>query len=91
MQDIILYVAIILLGYFITKKGLIPKFIDDKVGMLQSFSLFFLLGMMGYKIGADRELLSKFHILGINSVIITICAIIGSVLLVHIVYRGGKK
>ena len=91
MQDIILYVAIILVGYFITKKGLIPKFIDDKVVMLQSFSLFFLLGMMGYKIGADRELLSKFHILGINSVIITICAIIGSVLLVHIVYRGGKK
>lgn len=91
MQDIILYVAIILVGYFITKKGLIPKFIDNKVEMLQSFSLFFLLGMMGYKIGADRELLSKFHILGINSVIITICAIIGSVLLVHIVYRGGKK
>ena len=91
MQDIILYVAIILVGYFITKKCLIHKFIDDKVGMLQSFSLFFLLGMMGYKIGADRELLSKFHILGINSVIITICAIIGSVLLVHIVYRGGKK
>ena len=30
MQDIILYVAIILVGYFITKKGLIPKFIDDK-------------------------------------------------------------
>ena len=55
MQDIILYVAIILVGYFITKKGLIPKFIDDKVGMLQSFSLFFLLGMMGYKIGADES------------------------------------
>ena len=30
MQDIILYVAIILVGYFITKKGLIPKFIDNK-------------------------------------------------------------
>ena len=55
MQDIILYVAIILVGYFITKKGLIPKFIDNKVGMLQSFSLFFLLGMMGYKIGADES------------------------------------
>lgn len=91
MQDIILYVAIILVGYFITKKGLIPKFIDDKVGTLQSLSLFFLLGMMGYKIGADSELLSKFHILGINSIIITVCAILGSIILVHLVYRGGKK
>lgn len=91
MQDIILYVAIILVGYFITKKGLIPKFIDDKVGALQSLSLFFLLGMMGYKIGADSELLSKFHILGINSIIITVCAILGSIILVHLVYRGGKK
>lgn len=91
MQDIILYVAIILVGYFITKKGLIPKFIDNKVGMLQSLSLFFLLGMMGYKIGANKELLSNFHILGINSIIISICAILGSIVLVHIVYRGGKK
>lgn len=91
MQDIILYVAIILIGYFITKKRFIPKFIDNKVGLLQSFSLFFLLGMMGYKIGTDSELLSKVHILGINSIIITVCAIAGSVLLVHLIYKGGKK
>lgn len=91
MQDIILYVVIILVGYFITKKGLIPKFIDDKVGHLQSCSLFFLLGMMGYKIGADEKILANFHILGLNSIIITVCAIVGSVLLVHIIYRGGNK
>lgn len=91
MQDIILYVAIILVGYFITKKGLIPKFIDNKVGLLQSCSLFFLLGMMGYKIGSDDKILANFHILGLNSIIVTVCAVVGSVLLVHIIYRGGNK
>ncbi len=91
MQDIILYILIISVGYFITKKGWIPKIIDRKVGLLQTLSLFFLLGVMGYKIGSDDKIIANFHILGLDSVIVAVCAVLGSILLTHIFYRGGDK
>ena len=61
MHDIILYILIISVGYFITKKGWIPKII------------------------------ANFHILGLESIIVAACAVLGSILLTHIFYRGGDK
>ena len=55
MQTIILYIIIILLGFFITKKQLIPNKLKTKIGHLQNFALYFLLCFMGYKIGADYK------------------------------------
>ena len=43
------------------------KIIDRKVGLLQTLSLFFLLGVMGYKIGSDDKIIANFHILGLES------------------------
>ena len=59
MQTIILYIIIILLGFFITKKQLIPNKLKTKIGHLQNFALYFLLCFMGYKIGADDKIINN--------------------------------
>lgn len=46
---------------------------------------------MGYKIGSDDKIIANFHILGLDSIIVAVCAVLGSILLTHIFYRGGDK
>lgn len=91
MQTILLYIFIILVGFFIAKKNFIPNGIKSKIGHFQTFALYFLLGFMGYKIGANDNIINNLSQLGLQAIIITACVIIFSVLLVFLVYRGGRK
>lgn len=91
MQTIILYVIIILIGFFIAKKKIIPENLKNKVSHFQTGSLFFLLGFMGYKIGANDDIINNLSQLGIQAIIITAFAIIFSILIVFIIYRGGRE
>ena len=91
MQTIILYIIIILLGFFITKKQLIPNKLKTKIGHLQNFALYFLLCFMGYKIGANDKIINNISQLGIQAIIITLFITFFSVLVVFLVYKGDRK
>ena len=72
MLDIFIYVCIILFGAFLVRKKLFPEKLLKKVSLLQSLSLYLLLGAMGYKIGSDDRLISNLHILGVKALIISL-------------------
>lgn len=91
MLDIFIYVCIILFGVFLVRKKLVPEKLLKKVSLLQSLSLYLLLGAMGYKIGADDRLISNLHVLGVKALIITVSAIIFSIFFVKLFYWRGKK
>lgn len=91
MLDILLYISIIFVGFIISKKKLIPKLMLKKIIHFQSASLFILLGFMGYKIGADKKLISSLPNIGLQAFIISIFSIIFSILFVYLFYTRGKK
>ena len=91
MLDIFIYVCIILFGVFLVRKKLFPEKLLKKVSLLQSLSLYLLLGAMGYKIGSDDRLISNLHILGIKALVISVFAIVFSIAFVKFFYWGDKK
>jgi hypothetical protein len=46
---------------------------------------------MGYKIGSDDRLISNLHILGIKALVISVFAIVFSIVFVKFFYWGDKK
>ena len=91
MLDIFIYVCIILFGVFLVRKKLFPEKLLKKVSLLQSLSLYLLLGAMGYKIGSDDRLISNLHILGVKALIISVFAIVFSIIFVKLFYWRDKK
>ena len=91
MLDIFIYVCIILFGVFLVRKKLVPKKLLKKVSLLQSLSLYLLLGAMGYKIGSDDRLISNLHVLGVKALIISVFAIVFSIAFVKLFYWRDKK
>ena len=91
MLDIFIYVCIILFGVFLVRKKLVPEKLLKKVSLLQSLSLYLLLGAMGYKIGSDDKLISNLHILGVKALIISVFAIVFSIIFVKFFYWRDKK
>ena len=86
MLDIFIYVCIILFGVFLVRKKLFPEKLLKKVSLLQSLSLYLLLGAMGYKIGSDDRLISNLHVLGVKALIISVFAIVFSIAFVKLFY-----
>ena len=91
MLDIFIYICIILFGVFLVRKKLFPEKLLKKVSLLQSLSLYLLLGAMGYKIGSDDRLISNLHILGVKALIISVFAIVFSIIFVKFFYWRDKK
>lgn len=92
MLRILFYIGIILFGFALSKYNLIPEKIKSKIGIFQTFSLFFLLGIMGFNIGSDNKILSNFHNLGFQALVISIFSILGSILFTSLIFgKGGKK
>ena len=75
----------ILLGYF-TK-----SYINFDISLLIQFGLYLLLGAMGYKIGSDDKLISNLYILGVKALIISVFAIVFSIIFVKLFYWRDKK
>ena len=91
MLDIFIYICIILFGVFLVRKKLFPEKLLKKVSLLQSLSLYLLLGAMGYKIGSDNALIPNLHILGLKALIISVFAIVFSIIFVKLFYWRDKK
>lgn len=90
MLQIVLYSLILLLGVTLIKKNLIPNFIKKKLSLLQSFSLFLLLGAMGYKIGSNENIIKNFQIIGFQAFIFATLTCIFSVIVTFLLFRLYK-
>lgn len=90
-MQILLYLIIMSIGVTIGIKFKLAKGIEDRLGGLQSFCLYFLLAVMGYKIGVNDELLSNFHKIGYKAFLIASLCVIFSIISVKImgVLLGG--
>lgn len=89
-MQILLYFAIMIVGIILSRKNLIPKNILDKIHHYQTLALCILLVSMGFAIGADESIIANLSIIGFNALIISIFTIIFSILIVKLIYRGGK-
>nr|WP_307774434.1 LysO family transporter [uncultured Cetobacterium sp.] len=90
MFRILLYVGIISFGFLLSFYKLIPHPIKSKTTVLQTCALFFLLGIMGYKIGADDQILKEFPKLGLQAFVISIFSIIGSIFITKIFFKNRR-
>ncbi|MBQ3437779.1 MAG: hypothetical protein IJG31_04670 [Fusobacterium sp.] len=91
MTDILIYFCIIIFAAILARKNIFPKLILNKISILQTLALYILLGAMGLKIGANKELMTNLHILGFKSFVIAVFAIIFSIIFVNLFYRGDRK
>ena len=92
MYDLAKYLIILLIGYFLAKKHLIPNKIGNKTGELLMVSLYLMLFFLGYRVGANKELMANIHKLGLKSFIFALLAITFSATAVGILLKGkGKK
>lgn len=87
MNQIILYVFILILGATLVRKKLIPSFIEKKLGTLQTISLFILLGTMGYKIGINETIIKNFGSIGFQASIFAFLTCIFSVIITFLLFK----
>lgn len=87
LTDIIIVLAIMILGIGI---GLIignkPKIIKI-IGALTSFSIFLLLFILGIGVGTNDKIINNLHSIGIQALILTIGAVLGSLICAYFTYN----
>lgn len=91
MIDIITYIIAMAFGIFLAKKNLLPKRIRKDIGYLQTFALVFLLGVLGYKLGSNSDIISRIYTMGFEAVSITIFTIAFTILTIFLFYRKGDR
>ncbi|MFK4785962.1 hypothetical protein [Fusobacterium sp. MFO224] len=90
MNQIILYVFTLILGATLVRKNLIPSCIEKKLGMLQTISLFILLGTMGYKIGINETIIKNFGNIGLQAIIFAVLTCVFSVIVTFLLFKLFK-
>jgi len=87
LLDIIIVLAIMILGMgiglFIGNR---PKIIKI-VGILTSFSIFLLLFLLGIGVGTNDKIINNLHSIGLQALILTLGAILGSLICAYLVYK----
>ena len=78
-MQIFLYLIIMLIGAFIGSRDLTSKSFDGKLSTFQNVCLLFLLGIMGYKIGINNDILTNFYKIGFKSFFIAFLCIFFSI------------
>ncbi|MGE5458221.1 MAG: LysO family transporter [Methanococcaceae archaeon] len=73
----------IILGAFIHKKSLLIKINDQLI----SLSIYVLLLLLGISVGLNKTIVQNFGTLGYQALVITLGAVLGSVLFSWIVFR----
>ncbi|MDM8160092.1 LysO family transporter [Labilibaculum sp. K2S] len=86
LTDIIIVLSIMILGIgiglFIGNR---PKIIKI-IGILTSFSIFLLLFLLGIGVGTNKQILNNLHSIGIQALILTIGAVLGSLICAYFTY-----
>ncbi len=72
----------ILIGWFLHKKEKILKISSE----LTNWAIYLLLFLLGLSVGTNEEILSNFDKIGYQSIMITVFAVLGSVLVSWLTY-----
>jgi len=91
MSSVLLYLALLIVGGFLSYKGFIHKQLMDKIDKLQLACLFILLFIMGMRIGMDDKIISAFAKIGVHAVIFSVFTVAGSILVVHIFVKIFRR
>lgn len=87
MSSIILYLALLIIGGFLSYRGWIHKGLSDRIDKLQLACLFLLLFIMGLRIGMDERVIKAFAQIGFHAVLFGFFTILGSVICVHLMIK----
>ncbi len=88
---LLLYIALLLVGMFMSKKNLFSEKIIDSIGKIQMVCLLLLLFAMGINLGMNDEILRSFATIGLKGIAFDLITIIFSVLFVHLLVRFALK
>jgi len=87
LTDIIIVLAIMILGIGIGLYiGNRPKIIKV-VGVLTSFSIFLLLFLLGIGVGTNDKIINNLHSIGMQALVLTVGAILGSLVCAWATYK----
>ena len=70
-------------GYFLRKRKVLYKRLDQTVSVV----IYLLLFLLGLTVGQNRAIVENFPLIGMKALIITMASIAGSIILAVIVYR----
>ncbi|MBS7528048.1 LysO family transporter [Fusibacter paucivorans] len=89
---IVLYMALLLVGAWLSYRNRINEVWYKRLEPIQMWCLYFLLVVMGMRIGSDREILSAFFQIGLHASVFAVFSVAGSVLVVYGMLRmvGGR-
>ena len=97
LQSLALYIGVIALGVFIGSRKAVREKELKWLGKLQTLALILLILALGVEIGADEQVISSLGSIGLSALVVTLLALLGSVLAVFGVRRllkldrEGKK
>ncbi|GAB6087907.1 LysO family transporter [Alkaliphilus crotonatoxidans] len=89
-MNILFYLIILMIGAMIGSKIKSNKqegFVKH-IGLIQNLALYFLLFMMGTKIGLDKEILRSFGTIGLQGFLLALATVIFSIIGVRMVSKG---
>lgn len=82
---LLIYLSILSIGGILGYKDKISSNLGNRLDILQSICLFFLLFIMGIRIGLDEKVIQSFFTIGYKAGVIAIFTLVFSVLFVRII------
>ncbi|PID95661.1 MAG: DUF340 domain-containing protein [Bacteroidetes bacterium] len=80
---LVIMTAGIILGFFIHHKTTLIK-LNDK---LTSWTIYLLLFLLGIQVGLNDKIINNIHTIGFQATVITIGALLGSLIFAYITYK----
>ncbi|MDK2867379.1 MAG: hypothetical protein PWP51_553 [Clostridiales bacterium] len=92
-MTIVLYMSLLIVGAWLSYRNRIKETWYKRLEPIQMLCLYFLLVIMGMRIGSDREILNAFFQIGFHASVFAFFSVAGSVLVVYGVVRmiGGRN
>lgn len=84
---VLIYFIILFLGYLLGNKDKIRHELYHKLNTIQSICLFFLLFIMGTRVGLDDSVISSFPVIGFKATIISLVTIIVTILITRVISK----
>lgn len=86
-MNILLYLIILIMGAILGSKMKWKSGRDKAVGLVQNLALYFLLFVMGIKIGLDEEILGSFGTIGLQGMVLAAASVLFSIAGVRLVSK----
>lgn len=84
MLRILIYTGIMGISIYLGQRGFLKDKLKGKIEKIQLASLIILLFIMGIGLGKKKDIISSFSVIGLKSVIISLSAIVFSVLSLYL-------